>query len=66
MTEAVKKLYKEALKNKHFNIEAQHSDPEGYEKPNFWSSTELKGVYVSVYYGWLIAKGEFKRENYHN
>jgi hypothetical protein len=65
MTLPVEKLYKEALHNQEFNREARDADPEGYYKPSLFSSNLAKTVYATCYYGWLVAKGRYKRENYY-
>ena len=63
MDKKVKKLYKEALKNKQFNKEFKEQDSE-YKKPNMFSESLFKHFYVAIYEGWLIGKGEFKEEEY--
>ncbi|CAL2056045.1 hypothetical protein [Tenacibaculum sp. 190524A05c] len=64
MTEAVKKIYKEAKSNKEFDNEMKSLDPEGYKKPSIFSSDIDKILYASSYYGWLIGKGKYNRQNY--
>lgn len=65
MNNEVKKLYKEAIKNIDFDTEMIIKDPLGYRKPNFFSSEIVKIAYATAYYGWLLAKDEYKRENYY-
>ena len=64
MKPEVRRLYKEAKANKVFDREMLQKDPEGYYRPNMFSPTVAKCVYAAVYYGWLMARGEYKRENY--
>lgn len=63
MTPKLKKLYKESIKDKLFNKKFKESDSE-YLKPNIFSSDIDKGVFTAVYFGWLIARGEFIENNY--
>ncbi len=65
MDNSVKKLYKEAQLNQEFNTEGKELDPIGFKRPDIFSDDTLKHVYAAAYYGWLLAKGEYKRENYH-
>lgn len=66
MKKSVKKLYKEAINNKEFEIELRTADPFNFKKPNMFSSNELKYTYVSIYYGWLVARKEYSYIKYHN
>lgn len=65
MDKGVKRLLEEAKTNQEFNREAMEADPVSYLKPDFWSCDMTKLVYATVYYGWLIAKGRYKRSNYY-
>lgn len=64
MTEAVKRMYKEAIVNKDFDNDLFSQDPKGYVKPNLFSSSMKKTIYACAYYGWLLGKGTYKRSNY--
>lgn len=66
MTEPVTIMYNEALRNDKFNTEAKEADPKYFYKPHNLSENNLKVLYATIYYGWLIAKGLYKRENYYN
>lgn len=65
MNEPVRKIYVEALNNEEFNKEIKEADPENYLKPTFCSSIQLKLVYASTYYGWLVARGEYVKSKYY-
>ena len=60
----VKRMYDEALKNEEFNIEFKEQDPKGYIKPRIYSQSLLKHLYAMAYFGWLVGKGKFSRDNY--
>ena len=65
MIEPLNRMLKEAKANEEFNREAKEADPSGYYKPNFFAGEVEEIVYASVYYGWLIGKGRYKRSNYY-
>ena len=65
MTEPIKKLLKEAKSNKQFDRDMKERDPVGYIKPpGIFADEILKHAYAAGYYGWLLARDKYKRENY--
>jgi len=54
MTEKVNRLYKGAKRNYEF-IKA-YQDADGDKVPNILSNHNLKVIFASIYYGWLIGK----------
>lgn len=54
MTERVKKIYKSGIKNNEFLLDIKLAD--GYEKPDLFDSDEIKTIFATVYYGWLVGK----------
>jgi hypothetical protein len=64
MTEPIRKLYQEGLRNQVFNRDMKHFDPKNYKKPGMFAEAIEKHIYASTYYGWLCGKGEFKRSKY--
>ncbi len=65
MRSTVKRMYNEAIKCKEFDSDMKKQDPIGYVKPpGFFSSETDKLLYACAYYGWLLGKGEYCRENF--
>lgn len=64
MKKSLRRLYKESISNTEFKDDVKIKDPEGYAEPNMFSPEFHKIIFVSAYYGWLIAKGKYKRSNY--
>jgi hypothetical protein len=58
-----KALFNEGKNNQAFLSELQIHEPENY-KPKFWWDNDRKIVFVSIYMGWLIAKGLYNESNY--
>jgi hypothetical protein len=66
MTKSVRKMYKEAKANKQFKSECKAADPEKYVEPNMFDSEAFKICYASIYYGWLVARGEFNPDRFYS
>lgn len=64
MKKIVKNLYKEAIANKEFDVAMYKQDPNGYVKPNIFSKELTKIAYTAAYYGYLLGKGTYNRDNY--
>jgi len=58
MRSDIKKLYEEARENQDFLREIKEADND--EAPSFFASSTKKHLFVAVYYGWQVARGEFK------
>jgi len=56
----VKRLYKLAIKDDEFDKKLVR-ECKTDERPNFLSSKLTKVLYVAIYYGYLIGKGEYSK-----
>ena len=63
MTSPVKKLYKEAKRDRTFIKELKDSGEKDYQPSMFWDEL-TKIQFATVYMGYLVAKGKFKDSNY--
>jgi hypothetical protein len=56
-------MYKSAIKNKKFQEQLLLADPKD-KKPGFFASELDKLIFITVYYGWLVARWQEKwKEN---
>jgi hypothetical protein len=63
MTPKVKKMYKEARNNPLFESDIKKNEPNFNLNDLLWSNNQ-KVLYSSIYFGWLIARGEYVESNY--
>ena len=64
MTSRVKKLYKEAVKNKEFLTEYERVEPDFIKPRRLFMPNEIKIIYACIYQGWKIAHGTYNDKDY--
>lgn len=57
-------IYKAAVKDEEFNSEMLRQDPNGYTSPQKWWGDKEKAFYSCAYYGYLLGKGKYNRNDY--
>lgn len=63
MTPKVKKLFTDAKNDKEF-IQTLKDNGEEYNTPQWYWDVKTEILFATVYYGYLMGKGKFKKENY--
>lgn len=62
MNKIVKNLFQEGKNNREFLLKIEKADRD--KAPGVFASEIEKHIFAAYYYGWLVAKGRFKKENY--